>query len=246
MHPILLKIGPVTIYSYGFMMALAFSIATYLIIKKARSYGIESNTILDLAIFIIISGIIGARLLYVILNIDYFLKEPIEIFMISHGGLVWYGGFITSFLGSLLYLRVKRLPVLKMIDLIIPYVAMAQAIGRIGCFLNGCCFGRATTSYIGVYIKDAFVYPTQLFESLGLIIIFFILDIIAKRKRFDGVILLNYIILYSILRFIVEFFRADNPAIFAGLTISQLISLVLFLISIAILLLKRLHRVKNS
>ena len=215
MHPILLKCGPVSIYSYGAMLAMGFALAVFLASRRAVKFGLDKEKIIDLAVVVLVSGIIGARLFYIILNVSYYLKDPLEILALTKGGLVWYGGFIAALLASLWYTRKKGLNFWGCLDLLAPYLALGQAFGRIGCFLNGCCYGKPGQ-------------PVQLYASLSLFILFIILRVWQDRRRFTGEIFLGYCMLYPIKRFLIEFLRADNPRIYMGLTLAQVLSVLIF------------------
>ncbi|MEA3560307.1 MAG: prolipoprotein diacylglyceryl transferase [Candidatus Omnitrophota bacterium] len=236
MHPILFKIGPVSIYSYGVMVAVAVIIALYLARRQALKNNVNPEIILDLGIYALISGIIGARLLYILTNIRHYLIQPLEIVMLNHGGLVSYGGIIVGSLIGIFFLKKRNLPVLKITDMVIPYVALGQAIGRIGCFLNGCCYGRPTNVSWGVYFPGSSLtlHPTQAYFCLNALVIFLILRIIQEAKRFDGQVLIFYFIFYPFGRFFIEFFRGDTPRIIFGLfTLSQIISIIVFFAALA-------------
>ncbi|MFA6141768.1 MAG: prolipoprotein diacylglyceryl transferase [Candidatus Omnitrophota bacterium] len=222
MHPILLKFGPFTIYSYGVMVAMGFAVATFLAHKRAARFNIDPGKVIDIAIILIAFGILGARLLYVLLNLSFYIANPIDIVKLSNGGLVWYGGFISAFFAVIIYVRKAKLNFWAVADLFAPYVALAQAFGRIGCFFNGCCYG-----------KDGI--PVQIYSSIALLIIFIILRVWQDNKHFAGEIFLGYCVLYSLKRFLMEFLRGDNPAVFHGLTLSQVISVFVFFLSSAYL-----------
>ena len=230
MHPILLKLGPFNIYSYGVMVAIGFSIAVWLAYNRAPKFGIDRDKITDLIILMLVSGILGARVVYLLLNFKYYGANPIEILNLSNGGLVWYGGFGAALLTSIWFTKRKKLDFWSISDLVIPYIALGQAFGRIGCYLNGCCYG--------IMAPDNFLlgrrHPTQLYSAVLLVIIFFILIGWQGRKRFNGEVFLGYCILYPCKRFFIEFLRADNPRIFLGLTISQLISAAALLTALCV------------
>ena len=233
MHPILLKLGSFTIYSYGFMVALGFGVATFLIYRRADKFGLNPDTVLDLAILILTAGLIGARLFYVMLNFEYYRVSPIEIVNFSKGGLVWYGGFASALLAGVWYMRRKGLNFWKASDLIAPYLALAQSIGRVGCYLNGCCFGLDP-------------HPAQIYSSAALLLLFAILRIWQDKRRFDGEIFLGYCILYPLKRFLMEFVRDDSPKAFYGFTIFQIISAALFLIAVTAFFARALKWKKGS
>lgn len=238
MHPILIKIGPVTLYSYGLMVALGFGLAVYLAARNAGAFGLKKGDVIDTLLFVLIGGLIGARLLYVLLNIGYFKARPIEIFYLSRGGLVYYGGFISALVAALIYTSRKKIAFWDMMDLLGPYIALGQSVGRIGCFLNGCCYGvEAPEDFpLGVYFPSktpAPLVPTQLYSSLALLAVFFILRAIQKNRRFRAEVFLAYVSIYSFQRFFMEYLRGDNPVITAGLTFSQLTSVAVFFASLA-------------
>lgn len=222
MHPVLFKIGPLNLYSYGVMLAAAFFTAVFLARRAAKEARISPDVITDLGLVLLFSGIAGARLLYVILNIQDYVGNPFEILMLSHGGLAFYGGALAAFIAGIVYAKLKGLSIYKLGDLIAPYAALGQAIGRIGCFLNGCCFGKSE-------------HPAQIYSSLALIFIYGFLRLFARLKVKPGVVLVLYGVLYSVKRFFMEFLRDDNIIILFGLTFSQFISVIVFIVCILIL-----------
>ncbi len=223
MHPILFEIGPFTIRTYGVLVAVAFLTGFLLIYKEARKENFYPNKILDLELVILIFGIIGARLLHILVNMDFYSKNLFEVFLIWKGGLALYGGLILAVAAGWVFLLANKIPVKKTGDLIAPYIALGQSIGRIGCFLNGCCYGKpiGNTSYI---------HPTQIYASAALIIAFVVLKIAQKKPPFNGFVFFLYLVLYSFQRFFIDFLRADTPVYFGSLTISQIISIGVFLL----------------
>jgi phosphatidylglycerol:prolipoprotein diacylglycerol transferase len=233
MHPVICTWGPFTIYSYGLMLALAFIVGSTLAAMQAKRQNLEADIIFNLSFAIVISGIIGARLFYVITNLKDYLKNPLEIIMLQHGGLSWFGGLILGSIAGIAYIKNRKLPLLKTLDLMMPFVALAQAIGRIGCLFNGCCFGKP--SEFGLYfpVHKQILIPTQLYSSLLLVFIFIVLRAIQDKPHRAGQIFFAYLALYSLKRFFIEFWRADNPAIIFNLTLFQVLSIVLFCIALA-------------
>ncbi len=227
MHPVLFKIGPYSVYSYGAMLALAFLICSFLAKRRAVSIGMDGERILDFTVLLIMSGVIGGRIMFVILDLEYFKTRPLDIFKLWEGGLVWYGGFILAVISGAAFLRIYKMPILKTADLMMPYVALGQAIGRIGCFLNGCCYGKPTTLPVGIIFnpEQGAVLPTQLFESAAMFIVYLIL---RRRIPANGRTLFLYLIFYSAFRFFVEFLRGDNMLAIMGLTFSQFLSIIVF------------------
>jgi phosphatidylglycerol:prolipoprotein diacylglycerol transferase len=234
MHPVLLEIFGIKIYSYGTFVAIGFIFGLILAEKFAKKNNVDPQLISNLGIIILFSGIIGARILYVLVNLNYFFHKPIfEIFKIWEGGLVFYGGLIASIISGIIYLRKKKKDVLQIANIITPSIAIAHAIGRIGCFLNGCCYGKVSYKFGLIFpaIGDNLPHlPTQLIESFALIIFFFIVLFFIKKKFYA------YLIYYSCFRFVIEFFRGDDRGVFFlnYFSISQFISalIILFIIYI--------------
>lgn len=232
MLPEICQIGAFTIYSYGLMLVLAFFTCTYLASLQAKKEGVSSEAIFNLCFFVFIFGIIGARIFYVFNNFGFYLRNPLEIIMLQHGGMAWFGGLIFGSCAAILFIKRNKLGLFKILDLLAPFIALAQAIGRIGCLLNGCCFGRV--SKFGIYFKvfDQVLIPTQLYSSLFLLLIFFILRFMQERRHAPGMILCAYLFLYSVKRFFIEYFRNDSLRIFYGLTLFQALSLAMFFVSL--------------
>lgn len=234
MHPILVKLGPLTLYSYGVLLVVAFVVTTWQAVRAARRLpptlvAIGPEQLVDFSCVALLGGLLGGRLLYVLLEWDWFANSPLTIFAIWQGGLVWYGGFLGGVVTAWLYTRAKRLVFLRVMDQFIPFLSLGHAIGRIGCFFNGCCYGKPTDGWWGVTFPGhpTAVLPTQLFESFGLFLLYGILRalqrpaVLAHPGRLFGL----YLAGYGLLRFIIEFFRGDQPAWWAGLTLPQLVSL---------------------
>ncbi|MFA5069053.1 MAG: prolipoprotein diacylglyceryl transferase [Candidatus Omnitrophota bacterium] len=243
MHPILFDLGPVKVYSYGVMLAAAFFICLFLAAKRCPMFGIRQDAFSNLVAILLLFGIAGARILYVLSEFDYFVRNPLEIFMINKGGLIFYGAFILSPLLGIAYAKKSRMSIADTADLLAPFIALGHSIGRIGCFLNGCCYGRPTDSVIGVCFPTSHVrvYPVQIFSSIGLFCIFLILFRAQKNRAFKGQVFAWYLILYGIFRFSIEFFRADLPALFLGLSLTRIISIVFVLTGSSIIYFSRRH-----
>lgn len=254
MLPVLFKFGTISVYAWGFTLSLAILIGTVLAVKFSKRIEIESDTILDLAIVLVVGGIIGARLFYVIFyEPARYLKNPLQIFALWNGGLVYYGALIGGFIAGVVFVVKKQLPFWKLSDVVAPSLALGYGIVRIGCFMNGCCYGKPTTSVFGVIfpfiegtpsLDQVARYPTQLFSSAFGFILFGILVYLLKRKKFDGQVFLSFLILYAVERFIIEMFR-ENLIVFANITISQLIS-ILIIIPAVIFYWRRIQSRKNE
>jgi phosphatidylglycerol---prolipoprotein diacylglyceryl transferase len=241
MHPIICTIGPFNIYSYGLMLVLAFIVSVSLAMKQAKRQDLDPETIFNFAFVAFVWGIIGSRIFYVLINLGYYLKNPLEIIMLQHGGLAWFGGLMLGSVAAITYIKIKKLQVYRILDLIIPYIALAQAIGRIGCLFNGCCFGKESQT-AGIYFEThkAVLIPTQIYSSLALLAIYAILRSLQNKPRPQGMIFYCYLLLYSIKRFSVEFWRADSEAFFYGLTLFQVLSIAMFILAVTKLFLIRL------
>ena len=228
MFPILIEFGFFKIFTYGLLVATGFLVAILLASSRAEKEGLDSQKVLDLCFYVMVSALLGARLLYVIVEYRYFLDSPLEIFKFWKGGLVFYGGLILGVLISLWYLKRNQMPMWKTADLLAPSIALGQLIGRWGCFFAGCCYGKKTDVAWGVTFTDPrslappeiSLHPTQVYLSLNAVFIFIFLMWLSKRKVFDGQILWSYGILYSIGRFVIEYFRGDDR----GFPVEQVLS----------------------
>lgn len=233
MYPELIKLGPLTIHSYGLFIALGFTFSILIAMWRGKKNGINSSTILDIAIYIIISAIIGARIFYVIVSYKNFMNDPTKIFYIHQGGLVFYGGLIGVLITTIYYIKINKLDYFTMADILIPALPVGHFFGRIGCFFNGCCYGAHTDCFTGVVfpnLKNDLMprHPTQLYEAIACLFFFFVLLIIEKKNaKWKGALFASYIYLYSFWRLMIEFVRDDNRGEFLfGLSPSQNISLI--------------------
>ncbi|MFH0876600.1 MAG: prolipoprotein diacylglyceryl transferase [Candidatus Omnitrophota bacterium] len=232
MKPILFQCGFLTIYTYGVSVAVAFFVASFLAGREARRRGLDENRIYNLTIFLLVSGIVGARLFYVGLNWDYFKTDLLEVFKLQHGGLVWFGGLVGATFAGWIFLKIKRMDVLATLDLMAPYIALAQAIGRIGCFFNGCCYGKPSAWGIYFPVHETALFPSQLLDSFTLLVIFVVLRLFSASRN-KGVVLSLYLVLASLQRFLMEFLRADTRPFYGPLSIFQWISIGLFVLGLA-------------
>lgn len=228
MHPIFFSIGPITIYSYGVMLALAVLVSTYLLSRDAKHYNMSRDTAYDLVFWCILWGIIGARIFYILLAWPYYMNNLMEMLMLQKGGLAWQGGFLGGTLAGVWFLRRKKLSLRPVMDLVAPYIALGQSIGRIGCFFNGCCYGKPVAWGIYFPTHGARLHPTQLYEMAALFIIFLILKYTRNLEHRPGFIFVFYLVLAGMERFIVEFFRADHDILWMGLSLTQFIALGVF------------------
>ena len=230
MRPILFSFGPFHLYSFGMMVALGVLLSLVLMARRARRENFPSpDQISDLVAVTLIGGFFGARIFYCLQNPGWYLRHPLKIFLIWEGGLVFYGGVAGSVLALFFYMRAKKISFWKGLDFLLPYVALTHAFGRIGCFLNGCCYGRVCDLPWAVRFPELPepVHPTQLYEFFFNFCLFFFLNSRYPRRRFEGEISALYFMGYAIGRFLIEFLRGDNPFWFF-LTVNQWISAGIF------------------
>ncbi|WHX49434.1 prolipoprotein diacylglyceryl transferase [Paenibacillus woosongensis] len=239
----LLQIGPVTVYGYGLMIAIGIIVAYRVLIHRAGTRQIAPSDIATLTLRGLLFGFIGAKVLYWITQYRNIIDNP-RILLDLSAGYVVYGGIIGGILAGYVYCRKKRMNFLQCLDLFAPSIALAQGFGRIGCFLAGCCYGAETDSWFGIIFHESHyapngvtLVPTQLFESAFNFALFFVLIYIAKRVRQTGLIASLYLLLYSVGRFVIEFYRGDIIRGNVGmLSTSQWIAIIVFMFTCAVLL----------
>ena len=223
MIPIVFKLGPLTLHSYGLMMALGVGLGLWFFYVQAKKRGLDTVKLIDAAFYTILISLVGAKLILFISNFDYYTSYPGELFSLARSGGVFQGGLAFGVVFALWYFRRKKIPTWKAADIIVPALALGHAFGRIGCFAAGCCYGRACDAPWGVVFKDDYahnltgiplgerLHPVQLYEAVLNALNFGILFLILRRKKFDGQVFSFYIVNYSVIRYITEFFRGDHP-----------------------------------
>ena len=252
MHPILFEIpriafgswaiGPIPIRLYGLMIGLGFVIGITLAARQAKKEGVAPERVLDLGVYMLLTAIVGSRVLFVLTNLREFAGRPWEAFALWKGGLVFYGGLLAAVPVGIWYVRRHRLPVWKTADIMAPSIALGQAFGRLGCFFAGCCYGATCSLPFGITFNDPHslaprgvpLYPTQLMESGGDTLIFMTLLWLRRSKKFDGQLFWTYVLFYAVLRFSIEFFRGDEirGLYFGGaISTSQIIAIGMFMLS---------------
>jgi phosphatidylglycerol:prolipoprotein diacylglycerol transferase len=249
MHPELFRIGSLEIHSYGVVVAIGFILGLIVAARRARSVGIPPELIGDLGVWLIITGMLGAKLFYVILFWPEFIENWRGMGLRSlRTGFVFYGGFIAACLATIVFARRKRVNLWKLADVLAPSVALGHFFGRLGCVLNGCCYGRACDLPWAVTFPAApahapvAVHPTQLYEAAGNLAIFAGLSMFFPRRRFDGQVWWLYVAGYGALRFGIEFFRGDysDAVRLGGFTPSQVVAACM--IAIGLLAYRQLRR----
>ncbi len=251
MHRILFEIGNFKVYSYGFMIALGFVVALLFSVREAKSRGLNISLLQDLFFWIVLIGFFGARIVYILTQWQYFIVHPFEL-LLSKGGFVFYGGFIFGLIAAMIFLKVKRVAFYPIADIIMPYLALAHAFGRVGCFLNGCCYGVPTQAFYGVrFPADCAagqiagrLIPTQLISASALLIIFLVLVAIKKKTNIQGLVFWFYVFLYSLTRFLIEFIRYDYRGNIGIFSISQVFAICFTGISLFMIL--RLKKITKN
>jgi phosphatidylglycerol:prolipoprotein diacylglycerol transferase len=236
MLPELFKIGNITIQGYGTMISIGIVAAILLGIYRGKKRGMNTDVIFDIAIYGVIGGVIGGKLLFILTDLPYIIKNPVVLKDMLSAGFVLYGSIIGGALGVYILLKRKNMSFIKYFDLLAPSVALAQGFGRIGCFLAGCCYGKPTNGPFGVVFKnstyaptDIHIHPTQIYSSIGDFAIAGILILFASRPRKDGQVGGLYMILYSIGRFLIEFLRDDPRGNVGILSTSQFICIFILI-----------------
>lgn len=267
MHPVLIDVfGLFKLHTYGLMIAIGFLTGMQLGVREARRVDLGEKKdfdqfILDLTFWILLVAMAGSRLLFIMVEWEKdYSKDPLRIFRFWEGGLVFYGGFLASVIFSVYYSRKKKRDFFQVADTLIPSVALGHVFGRLGCFAAGCCWGKQAENFplavrfppgslayqsmqsaqvIAYDAPHTFpIHPVQLYESIGELLVFFILLAVRTRKRFHGQVLLTYLFLYPILRTTLEFFRGDKARgvdILFGLSTSQLISVMVAIVAVFLL-----------
>ncbi len=251
MHPEIIKLGPIIIRSYGLMLALSFFVGVIIVRYRARKIGVDPEFVVNLSFIVILAGVIGARLFYAFYHWSDFSGNLLGIFNpfgSSEGfgiaGLNKQGGLLLAFLSAIGYCLVKKQPVAVIFDLFAPAVALGIFITRIGCFLNGCCFGTECDLPWAVrfpegsipysYFGDVRIHPAQLYSSLSGLVLFFVLSYAEKKKTFVGLTFSLFLILEGVFRYLIEsvrYYEYQMKGEFFGhvFTYNQIVAILMFL-----------------
>ncbi len=216
-HPVLFSIGDFNVFSWGFIVALGALIVYFLLIREFKKRNLNSKHLENMFMLALLGGLFGARLFFVVMDLPYFIKNPLKIFAVWEGGMVSYGGLIVASLLIFFYMRKNKLSFIEYSDIILPYVALGYGIGRIGCFVNWDDYGIATNLPWGVIVPGAeqAVHPTQIYLMLMDLSIFVILKFFIKKPKFKGQITYLFMIMLGGIRFFIEFLRdyLDMPQV---------------------------------
>ena len=248
MYPRLFEFGPITVYTYGVLLALAYLAGLKLAMVRAQARGLDANRVLDLGIYIIISALVGAKLLLLVTDYQTFSRDPRELLTLARSGGVFYGGLILAVGVALWYIRRIGLPLWTTCDVFAPGIALGHVVGRFGCFFAGCCYGKPTKLPWGITFTDPFaaanvgtplgvpLHPTQLYEAgAELVILAVLLATERKGRPFAGRTFWLYMLLYAVSRFFIEFFRGDERGVVGMFSTSQFISVLLAPLAIVML-----------
>jgi phosphatidylglycerol---prolipoprotein diacylglyceryl transferase len=242
MFPKILDMGPVTIHTYGLLLAAAFIAGIWVTSRNAQKVGIHPDSVWNMGLFVIFATLVGAKLLLIFSDYRYYSQNPREIFSLStlRSTGVYYGGLLLAIASSALYIAKRKLPAWTLADMAAPGIALGQAIGRLGCLSAGCCYGKPTRMPWGITFTSQYAYenvgvplniplhPTQIYESLAVFALFLFLMWRLSRKHHTGQIILEYLALYALIRFCIEFFRDDDRGfvLYGLLSTSQLIAML--------------------
>ena len=248
MYPRLFELGPITVYTYGVLLAAAYLFGLKLAMERAKARGLDANRVLDLGIYIIISALIGAKLLLLVTDFRAFTANPRELLTLARSGGVFYGGLILAVTVALVYIRRVGLPLWTTCDVFAPGIALGHIVGRFGCLFAGCCYGTPTTLPWGITFTDPFaaanvgtplgvpLHPTQIYEAGAELLILVVLLLTERKGRpFAGRMFWLYMLLYAISRFVIEFYRGDERGTVGMFSTSQFISIVLAPLAIGML-----------
>jgi phosphatidylglycerol---prolipoprotein diacylglyceryl transferase len=249
MYPRLFELGPITVYTYGVLLAAAYLLGLQLARVRARQRGLDANRVLDLGIYIIIAALVGAKALLLFTDFDTFKTNPRELLTLARSGGVFYGGLILAVAVALFYIRKIGLPLWTTCDVFAPGIALGHVVGRFGCLFAGCCYGRPTKMPWGITFRDPFatanvgtplnqpLHPTQLYEAgAELLILVFLLWSERKGRPYPGRTFWLYMLLYAVSRFVIEFYRGDDRGTVGMFSTSQFISLLLAPLAVVMLI----------
>lgn len=228
------SIGPVTVHGYGACIAAGILLALFVASARGKKKGLNDDYIYGIVFSAVIFGFFCAKIMYCIVEWKSFIANPISF--ISSSGFVVYGGITGGIISTVVYTKIKKIDFFEYLEICVPSVALAQAFGRLGCFMAGCCYGRETDSFIGIAFRNSFyapndvkLIPTQLISAAANLVNAFILMFIASKTKKKGTVTACYLMLYSIGRFAIEFLRNDNRGSVGRLSTSQFYGIFMFI-----------------
>ena len=251
MFPELFKLGPITLYSYGVLLAVSYLVGLKLAMARAKQRNLDAARVLDLGIYIIVAALVGAKLLLLVVDFDHYRTNPSDLLSLARSGGVFYGGLILAVAVAFWYIARHKMPFWSTCDVFAPGIALGHVTGRLGCFAAGCCYGRPTDVPWGVIFTDPLaaanvgtplgirLHPTQLYEAgAELLILAFLLATERRGRPFAGRTFWLYMFLYAVSRYIIEIYRGDPRGVvpFLDISTSQFISLILGPLSLIMLL----------
>jgi phosphatidylglycerol:prolipoprotein diacylglycerol transferase len=255
MYPKILDVGPVTIHTYGLLLAAAFILGIWIVSRNAKKQGIDSDSIWNLGLIVIFSALLGSKILLLLSDFHYYSGNFREIFSLStlRSSGVYYGSVLLALGSAAWFISRKHLPARVLADAAAPGIAAGQAIAKLGCLTAGCCYGKPTDLPWGIKFTSKYAYdnvgvplniplhPTQIYECIGALVLFVFLTWRLSKRHVAGQIILEYLALYSLLRFVVEFFRGDERGfvLYGLLSTSQLVAVLTLLGSVAVYFLLR-------
>lgn len=248
MYPELFSIGPITVYSYGVLLAASYLLGLWLAMRRAKRWGLDPSRVLDLGIYIIIAALIGAKLLLLIVDFDQFSRSTSDLLSLARSGGVFYGGLILAVAVAFWYVSRHRLPLWTTCDVFAPGIALGHVTGRLGCLAAGCCYGRPTELPWGITFTNPLaaanvgtplgipLHPTQVYEAGAELLILGVLLATERRGRpFAGRTFWLYMLLYAVSRYVIEMYRGDPRGEVFGMSTSQFISVLLAPLSVVML-----------
>lgn len=248
MYPEIFSIGPVTVYSYGVLLAASYLLGLRLAMSRAKRWGLDAHRVLDLGIYIIIAALVGAKLMLLVVDFDQFRRSPGDLLGLFRSGGVFYGGLLLAVGVAFWFIARHRMPFWTTCDVFAPGIALGHVTGRLGCMAAGCCYGRPTDVPWAVVFTNPLaaanvgtplgipLHPTQLYEAGAELLILGLLLVTERRGRaFAGRTFWAYMFLYAVSRFVIEFYRGDPRGELLGVSTSQFISIVLAPLSLVML-----------
>ena len=251
MFPELFKLGPITVYSYGVLLAVSYLVGLKLAMSRAKKRNLDSTRVLDLGIYIIVAALVGAKLLLLVVDVEHYWNNPVEIVSLLRSGGVFYGGLILAVAVAFWYIARHKMPFWTTCDVFAPGIALGHVTGRLGCFAAGCCYGKPTDVSWGVIFTDPLaaanvgtplgirLHPTQLYEAgAELLILVFLIATERRGRPFPGRTFWLYMFLYAVSRYVIEIYRGDPRGVvpYLGISTSQFISVILVPLSLFMLL----------